>query len=84
MAVTSMDLGSLQAEFFSSSAKCTLESAPVRYGTGPFRPTRQAKPVAGQPLDSNSVKTDEGLPRGAMTLYAMTSISCIYLHITLL
>ena len=75
IAVTNMDRGSLQAEFFSSSAKCTLESAPVRYGRGPFKPTRQANPVVGQPLDSNSVKTDEAVPKGAVVLHAVESIS---------
>ena len=70
-----MDRGSLQAAFFSSSAKCTLESAPIRYGKGPFKPTRQANPVEGQPLDSNSVKTDEAVPRGAMVLRVVRSIS---------
>lgn len=40
---------------------------------GPFKPTRQAKPVAGQPLDSNSVKTDEAVPRGAMVLRSETN-----------
>ena len=63
-----MDRGSLQAEFLSSSAKCTLLSAPVKYGKGPFRPTRQATPVLDQLLDSNSVKTDLAEPRGAISL----------------
>lgn len=68
MAVISIDRGSLHAELCNSSARCTLLSAPVRYGRGPFKPTRQAKPVAGQPLDSNSVKTDDAVPRGAKVL----------------
>ncbi|KAL8665215.1 MAG: hypothetical protein Q9202_002437 [Teloschistes flavicans] len=64
MAVTNIDRGSPQAESFSSSARCTLESAPSRYGRGPFKPTRQANPVVDQPLVSNSVKTDEAhLPK---------------------
>lgn len=75
IAVTNMDRGSLQAEFCSSSAKCTLESAPLRYGIGPFKPTKQASPVVGQPLDSNSVKTDEAVPWGARVLDGVKSIS---------
>ena len=75
MAVINIDRGSLQAEFFSSSAKWTLESAPVRYGRGPLRPTRQANPVAGHPFDSNSVKTSLAVPRGAVTLQSSTTQS---------
>jgi len=70
-----MERGSVQAAFFSSSDKCTDESAPDRYATGPFKPIRQANPTEGQPLPSNSVKTDEAVPRGAMILHTVRSIS---------
>ncbi len=70
-----MERGSVQAAFFSSSDKCADESAPVRYATGAFKPTRQANPTEGQPLLSNSVKTDEAVPWGAMILHVVRAIS---------
>lgn len=69
IAVATIERGSTHAAFFNSSERCTVESAPLRYGTGPFRPTRQANPIEDQPLLSNSVNTDEGVPRGAVTLH---------------
>lgn len=70
-----MERGRVQAAFFSSSDKCAVESAPVRYATGAFKPTRQANPTEGQSLLSNSVKTDEVVPRGAIILHAVRLIN---------
>lgn len=75
IAVTNMERGRIQAEFLSSSDRCTVASAPARYGRGPFKPTRQANPVVPQPLVSKLVKTDEAEPRGAVVLEAVRSIS---------
>jgi len=63
-----MDRGNVQEASKTSSPRCTLESAPVRYGTGPFNPTRQATLIEDQPLVSNSVNTEEALPCGAVHL----------------
>ena len=68
IAVTIIERGSVQAEFLSSSDKWTVESAPARYATGALRPIRQAVPTDDQPLDSNSVNTDDAELLGAVVL----------------
>jgi len=72
MAVAIIERGSIQEAFFSSSAKCTLESAPITSPIAALMPTREATPGLDQPLDENVVNTDES-PFGAMTLAGQES-----------
>jgi len=67
-----MERGRIQEAFFSSSAKWTLESAPITSPIAALMPTREATPELDQPLDENVVNTDESL-LGAITLAAQES-----------
>ncbi|KAL8804531.1 MAG: hypothetical protein Q9200_005800 [Gallowayella weberi] len=66
-AVAIIERGKIQEAFFNSSAKWTLESAPITSPIAALIPTRDATPGLDQPFDENVVKTEESL-LGAITL----------------
>jgi len=74
IAVAIIERGRTQDALFSSSDRCTLESAPMRSPIAAFNPTRQATPEEGHPLVSKVVRTDE-LLLGAITLRSIVNTS---------